>query len=558
MRPYIISLALAVLLMTPTTPAQCETEQLFAPLASAGDSFGQSLDFNGDELVVGSRYSATIFIRQDPGTPLDDTDDVWVVHTNLLGESISDGFGSEVALDGEHLLVGAPFVGGFISAGAAYLFVRYNGGTPGDLTDDTWAEQAKFVPPVTDAVPQFGSAVALDGDRLAVGAPFGNLTSGAPKSGFVQVARRDDDGGTPDDPTADKWSTEALLLPPDGGIFFGAGVHLFGSELLVVGRTAEFVNQVYRFRLDDADTLDDPSDDFWVENGLILAPPGGEPAFGQDIDRDGDRMLIGGNEIVFAYRLDDAGTPTDPLDDQWLSDGFLIPSDGGPTDSFGAAVSLHGGRALVGAWKHVVEVSPTGAAYLFQRDETAADPDSRWKQVLKLISPFGGNAKKFGVAVLLAGDVAFVGESGFFQFLAPQDTSTLGSTWIYAMAEPPWSFIDSALPGVGGMSPCLIGAGSLAPNSDVALVLEDASASSLAAIVLGSDIGNVPFKGGVLVPAPQYIAWVATSRTGDAFVSGRWPSNFPTGFLLCVQAWMLHESGPAGFVASNAVRGDAP
>jgi len=515
------------------------------------------MDIDGNELVVGSRYSATIFVRQDPGTPLDDTDDVWVVQTNLLGEAISDGFGSEVALDGDHLLVGAPFVGGFISAGAAYVFVRDDRGTAHDLTDDTWTEQAKLVPPVTDAVPQFGSSVALDGDRLAVGAPFGNLISGAPKNGFVQVARRDDNG-TPDDRTDDNWITEALLLPSDGGIFFGAGVHLFGSELLVVGRTAEFVNRVYRYRLDDAGTPRDPADDSWVANGLILAPPGGEPGFGQDIDRDGGRMLIGGNEIAFEYLLDDANTPTDPLDDHWVPKGVLVPSDGGLTDSFGAAVSLRGERALVGAWKHVVDISPTGAAYLFQRDETSADPVSRWTEVLKLASPFGGNAKKFGIAVLLAGDVAFVGDSGFFQFLAPADTSTFGSTSIYAMAEFPWTFIDSALPGAGGVSPCLIGAGSLAPNSAVALILENAKAASLAAVVVGADIVSVPFKGGVLVPTPQYIAWLTTSTTGGAVVSGRWPSNIPAGFLLCVQTWMLDPSGPAGFVASNAVRGDAP
>lgn len=548
----VLSLSLAVLVMTPGAFAQCETEQLFAPLASPGDSFGQCMDLSGAELVVGSRYSATVFLRQDVGTPLNATDDVWSVQENLLGDQMADGFGSSVSLHQDHLLVGAPFVGGFATIGAAYIYVRNNAGTA-SLVDDGWDLQAQLDPPTSD-VGQFGTSVSIFGDRIAVGDPIGHPAVGAPHTGFVLIARRDD-SGTPRDLKDDQWLTEELLVPPGGDVFFGALVDLSPKELLVVGKTASFVNQVYRYVLDDAGTPADLGDDSWVHLGQVTAPPAEESGFGRAVSRQGTTLLIGGNDVAFEYLLNDGGTVDDPLDDLWTLHGSLSATDDTEfDDGFGCAVWLDGDRALVGAKKHGVTAA-AGAAYLFERDSNA--DVARWAEIVQLTSSAGVSAKNFGVAGVLRGDIAVVGESGFFQFLSPGDSS-IGAARVYAMAKEPWIYIDSPLAGTSGISPCLLGAGALEPDSTVAVVIKDATVSGVVALVVGFDLINAPFKGGVMVPFPQLVKGVLAGPDGGAVLSGRWPSNVPTGFLLCLQGWMADSSGPVGFLATNAVRAEAP
>ena len=56
----------------------------------------------------------------------------------------SDAFGRAVAVDRDTMVVGSSShdVGGLTGAGAAYVFVRDDQGTPGDESDDRWAFEA--------------------------------------------------------------------------------------------------------------------------------------------------------------------------------------------------------------------------------------------------------------------------------------------------------------------------------------------------------------------------------------------------------------------------------
>ncbi|HZM00999.1 MAG TPA: hypothetical protein VFD43_12195 [Planctomycetota bacterium] len=432
--------------------------------------------------------------------------------------------------------------------------MRDDGGTPGDASDDTWTLQTELAPPTGD-IGSFGKSVSLDGNWLAVGDSSGHTAPGgsSPHQGFVRMARRDD-GGT-SDPRDDQWVNEDLLLPGADGAHFGAMVDLCGEELLVFGLQPLGTGRIFRFRLDVAGTPEDPADDTWIENGEIQPPPG-EAGLHGVVARDGNSLLIGGSEVAYEYRLDDAGTPDDRLDDDWVFAGMLKASDDTQyDDDFGTALSLRGGRALVGAKKH--GDFDSGAAYLFQRQESGTSPIGRWMEVVKLTPPAGTGARNFGDAVGLAGDVAFVGETGFFQFLGPAD-SIYGQVRVYAMSDQPWSFVDAALAATPGSSPCLVGSGALEPDSVAALAIEHGPPLAPAAIVLGGAAAGIPFKGGLLVPLPQLMIWITVSATGDAFVSGRWPAHVPSGFELWAQVWMLDDGGPQGFSATNAVHAIAP
>ena len=65
----------------------------------------------------------------------------------LLAQEVPQGgdeFGCAVAVDGDTMVVGSRLhdVAGLSNAGAAYVFVRDDEGTPGDVSDDRWDFQA--------------------------------------------------------------------------------------------------------------------------------------------------------------------------------------------------------------------------------------------------------------------------------------------------------------------------------------------------------------------------------------------------------------------------------
>jgi len=126
-----------------------------------GDEFGGSVALSGSRLVVGSRAA-------DPRGPDSGAAYVFDLESGhqlaLLvpsdGEAF-DGFGSDVAIQGERVLVGAPYDGDEgEDSGSAYVFDAMDG-----------AQIAKLRGSGTRAEDGFGAAVALDGELALVGAP---------------------------------------------------------------------------------------------------------------------------------------------------------------------------------------------------------------------------------------------------------------------------------------------------------------------------------------------------------------------------------------------------
>jgi Ca2+-binding RTX toxin-like protein len=79
------------------------------------------------------------------------------------GVSAEDAFGWSVAVDGDRIVVGAPGDDGKgADAGAAYVFERSGG---------VWSQTKKMLASDGVADDQFGRSVAVSGDRIAVGAP---------------------------------------------------------------------------------------------------------------------------------------------------------------------------------------------------------------------------------------------------------------------------------------------------------------------------------------------------------------------------------------------------
>ncbi len=118
--------------------------------------------------------------------------------------------------------------------------------------------------------------------------------------------------------------------------------------------------------------------------------------------------------------------------------------------------------------------------------------------------------------------------------------------------------IGGGLSGSHGV-PTLVGSGTLTPGSTVTLALSDALENSSVWLVVGLSQANVPFKAGVMIPAPDVILGpFPVSGSGDLVLSGPWPADIPSDFQTTFQQWVQDPAAPVGFSGSNGVSLRAP
>lgn len=190
---------------------------------------GVSIAVDGDTLVAGGPYDNTsvgaawVFTR---------TAGVWTQQgVNLVGSVVvgSATMGYSVAISDDTVVVGGPEDDG---KGAAWVFVR---------SGSEWTEQTKLVGDGILAGTQYGYAVAVEGDTVAVGGPWDDAQKGAvwvyTRSGTVwtQQAKL---VGTGADGAGDARRGNALAISSDtlavGGYNDGGG----GGAVWVFTRTA--------------------------------------------------------------------------------------------------------------------------------------------------------------------------------------------------------------------------------------------------------------------------------------------------------------------------------
>ena len=156
-----------------------QNSKLTAPSPSTNDYFGRSVAVDGDTAVVGmpgdddtQNNSGAVLVF----TP--DSNGDWSQAAKLKASDAAsdDGFGSSVALDGDTIVVGAPFDDdNGDSSGSAYVFTEPTGGWGGwDSLNDLAkaALTAKIVPAGVAAGDEFGRSVAVDDST-------GNIVAGA-------------------------------------------------------------------------------------------------------------------------------------------------------------------------------------------------------------------------------------------------------------------------------------------------------------------------------------------------------------------------------------------
>jgi hypothetical protein len=150
--------------------------QIDSPDGAFQDYFGGAMALVGDTLVVGSLadggpgyQSGAVYVFQRFGG-------AWAFSQKLIGSGVGAGdwFGAALDMEGDRLAIGCTREHTGSQTGTVYLFERQAG---------VWSEVQKLVPDVFPAH-EFGSSLDLDGDQLVVGSPQFNLVS---DSGNVYV-----------------------------------------------------------------------------------------------------------------------------------------------------------------------------------------------------------------------------------------------------------------------------------------------------------------------------------------------------------------------------------
>jgi choice-of-anchor B domain-containing protein len=198
-----------------------------------------------------------------------------------------------------------------------------------------------------------------------------------------------------------------LVVPAHAQSGYGQAVAVGDGDILV-GESANRMSSgvVYVYRRDGSGR--------WTETAQVTASDAtAGDRFGQAIAVDGQVMMVaaapGGNGVVYVYETDGTGT--------WREVTRLQAEDG-ESRSFGAAIALSGGVALIGAPGRGAggfgfgggappADGPAGAVHVFQRYAGGT-----WSHQQTIAGEDVASADRFGAAVALDGNRALIGAPG--------------------------------------------------------------------------------------------------------------------------------------------------
>ena len=242
-------------------------------------------------------------------------------------------------------------------------------------------------------IDNYGASLALDGVRLAVGAPRHVFPDGL-QQGAVYVYEFD----------GSNWLQQALLSADNGGLgdYFGGAVALNGDTLVVGAERQDVNNQpdqgvAYVFRYQNGQ---------WVQSQKLVAPDGtAGAAFGQTLLLVGDSLLLGATNadsngvrdqgVVYRFERGAEG---------WHFAQQLLPAESSLDGHFGAALAMDGETLVVGAPGFRADGQrDRGAAFLFTREGES------WIGTTTLVAEDGSQGDNFGVALAIVDDIIAVG-----------------------------------------------------------------------------------------------------------------------------------------------------
>lgn len=383
-----LNLAMAQNTTLASPPAAIEAAYLKSSNSEAADLFGYAIDIDGDLMVISAENE----------------------------DSNSQG------VDGDEDSNAAS------NSGAVFVFRK---------TAGVWAQEAYLKASNTDVLDQFGHAVAVSGDRIAVtaisesssaqGVNGNPLDNSANRSGAVYLFRR----------VSGLWEQEAYIKSSNSEAvdLFGWAIDLDGDRL--VASALEEDGGSPGINGDPASNAISNSGAVfvfeilagqWQQTDYIKASnPGVDDAFGWDISLHGDELVVAApfedsaSSIIDGDQADNSAADSGALytfshaSGGWLQTAYIKSSNSEAGDQFGSSVDHGGDRLVAGALFEDgagtgVDADPTdnsanaaGAAYLFSR------VNGPWEQQAYLKASASDPFDLFGRDVAIRGSLVAVG-----------------------------------------------------------------------------------------------------------------------------------------------------
>ncbi|HLL52695.1 MAG TPA: hypothetical protein VK447_04055, partial [Myxococcaceae bacterium] len=241
------------------SPTGQQSVELSAVQAVPQEHLGYSLAASENTIAVGAKDSSRTGLFQSGAVIVFDRsgDSDWRQSDVLTPRDAEAGdhFGFSVALSGTFLAVGAPFgTTSGVNTGVVHVFSRASNGR--------WVEVESLRSPYGGAFELFGYSIAMEGDRMVVGA----LQAGPEQHGAAFVYARGTSG----------WQLEAILQASDGAPFakLGSSVAISGNKILVGamsdGQLAPASGAAYVFQRDDFG---------WSQKAKLVAEDGARSDF---------------------------------------------------------------------------------------------------------------------------------------------------------------------------------------------------------------------------------------------------------------------------------------
>lgn len=391
------------------------------------------------------------------------TQEAYIKASNTVA---ADDFGNAIARSGDTLVIGAPYEDTTAAnSGAAYVFTR---------TGSTWTEQAHLKASNAGTNDEFGRAVAIDGNTLAVGASRedsnatgvgGNQAdNGGADSGAVYVFTR----------TGTTWSQQAYIKASNTGAddSFGNWVAIVGTTL-AVGAPFEDSNATGINGNQGSNSASDSGAAYvftragntWSQQAYVKASnTGGIDNFGFNLAVSGDTLVVGSEHEDSAA----TGIGGDQTDNSagdsgaayvylrsgttWSQQAYLKASNTGAGDIFGDSIALAGDTLVVGARKEdsaAVGIDgdgandnalDSGAAYVFRRNGTT------WIQQAYLKASNTEAGDELGISAGIARDLIVIGAgtedgaaSGPGGDPASNSAADSGAAYVFGQTATSWS-----------------------------------------------------------------------------------------------------------------------
>ncbi|MGB0370299.1 MAG: hypothetical protein ACPGN3_03050 [Opitutales bacterium] len=317
-----------------------------------------------------------------------------------------DRFGHSLSIDGDIVAVGAPYENG---RGRVYVYIR---------SGNSWYRDAELTPNDAEQNDQFGWSVSVYGESILVGANGGD--SRGTKRGKAYIFTR----------TNGIWTQEAVLTAGDEAEYkgFGGSVSLTADTAVVGAERDPGYLGSYNSR--GSVYIYHKSDGIWYqEEKLEPSSLDSFDQFGSSVSIEDDMLIIGAEGFdgnggangggLFVYRL---------IDGVWIQKPIEYASDRASNDEYGHSVNMDGNIAVVGAYGNDDNGSSSGSAYVL------IFVNGGWSEIAKLLANDGEAGDYFGYSVSVYGDTIMVGAYG-----DDDNGSESGSVYIFTEIDGVWS-----------------------------------------------------------------------------------------------------------------------